>query len=467
MSHSVARPTFVRFGVLAFLCVLSLITYLDRVCIMQVAPDIRRDLLISEEQMGLIFSAFLFGYMLFEVPGGWLGDRWGSRRVLLRIVLWWSLFTALTGSVGVFAVGPQTEVNFLGVVFSLGINTFIVLLLVRFLFGCGEAGAYPNVARVVGGWFPFRERGLALGGVWFSARMGGAIAPFVVVGLSSLVGWQRAFWVLGLVGVIWCCAFFLWFRDRPEDMPACNDAERAVIRAGPHSFAASDAAHGHGDVPWRKLLTSGNMWALCLAGACVSFGWYFYPTWQPKFLEDVHHISYKNSKFLTGLPFLCGAVGCLLGGRISDWAIQRTGNRRWGRSLVGLVGFSGAGVCVLATPFVREPWQAVALLCLAFFINDLAIPVIWAVSADIGGKHAGVVSGFMNTMGALGGMISPAMTPVLKNSLPEDWTSAMRWQVVFAVLAAAWFIAALAWLRIDASSPLFPSESRANPHDEA
>jgi MFS family permease len=452
-------PTNVRFGVLGFVCCLSLITYLDRVCIMQVAPEIREDLGISEEQMGLIFSAFLLGYTLFEVPGGWLGDRWGSRRVLLRIVLWWSLFTALTGSVQRFAIGYQADVNLFGVAFALGLNSFMALLSIRFLFGCGEAGAYPNVARVVGSWFPFRERGFAQGSVWFSARMGGAIAPFVIVGLSGLVGWQRSFSVLGLIGVLWCVGFWWWFHDRPEDMAGCNAAEREIIRAGPHSWGSHEAGHGHGNVPWRQMLTSWNLWAVCLAAFCVSFGWYFYPTWQPKFLEEVHHISYKDSKFLTGLPFLCGALGCLLGGHLSDWAIRRTGNRRWGRSLIGIVGFTGAGLCVLATPFVAEAWQAVALLCLAFFINDLAIPVIWAVGTDIGGRHAGTVSGFMNMIGALGGMISPAMTPVLKNNLPEGWSAGMRWQVIFAVLASAWFIAALAWLRIDASKRLFPDDS--------
>src|SRR5262249_31770994 len=158
------------------------------------------------------------------------------------------------------------------------------------------------------------------------ARMGGAVAPIIIVGLTELVGWHRGFWVLGGIGALWCVAFALWFRDRPEDVPSCNAAELALIRSGPHSFQAHEAGHGHRDVPWRPLLPSVNMWALCLAAFGVSFGWYFYPTWQPKFLEDVHHISYRDSRWLTGLPFLSGAFGCLLGGRLSDWAIQRTGN---------------------------------------------------------------------------------------------------------------------------------------------
>ncbi len=463
-SSSPLSPTRVRITVLRFICALSLITYLDRVCIMRVQRDIQRDLSLSREQMGLVFSAFLLGYMLFEVPGGWMGDRWGSRRVLLRIVVWWSLFTALTGFIWPFHFEHAVPIGLGSLSFTVTLlfNSFLLLLLVRFLFGCGEAGAYPNLARVVGSWFPFRERAFAQGGIWFCARMGGAVAPFVIGRLSEGIGWRRAFWVLGLVGVAWCVLFAWWFRDRPEDHPKVNEAELDEIRAGPHSWQSRTAAAGHGDVPWRQALTSANLWAVCLAAFCVSFGWYFYPTWQPDFLEQVHQISFRDSEIITGLPFACGAIGCLVGGRLSD-RLVRTLGRRWGRSLIGVVGFAGAGLCVLATGFVAEAWQAVALLCLAFFVNDFAIPVIWSVSTDIGGRHAGTVAGFMNTIGAVGGMISPAMTPYMQGAMPGDWSAAARWQATFAVLAAAWFVAAAAWLRIDASRPLFREEGDDGP----
>jgi MFS family permease len=451
------NPTRVRFGVLAFACSLSLITYLDRVCISRVKESISDDLGIGNKEIGAIFSAFLLGYMIFEVPGGWLGDRWGSRRVLTRIVLWWSVFTALTGCVWQFHLDYYIPVDLLGMSFTITLlfNSFWLMLLIRFLFGCGEAGAYPNLARVVGSWFPFRERAFAQGAIWMSARMGGAIAPVVIGRLSDWIGWRQAFWIFGLIGLAWVAMFRLWYRDRPEDHPGCSPAERDLIRSGPHSMTEAEAAHGHGSIPWRTMLTSVNLWAVCLAGFSVSFGWYFYPTWQPEFLKDVHKIDYRDSELLTGLPFFFGACGCLLGGSISDWLVRRTGSRRWGRSILGLVGFTGAGICVGATPYVAEPWQAVALLCLAFFINDLAIPVIWAVGTDIGGRHAGSVSGFMNMIGAVGGMISPYLTGVLIEDLPADWPKLMRWQVVFWVMTSAWAVAALAWLRIDASKPLF------------
>ncbi len=436
-------PTRVRFAVLGFAASLSLLTYLDRVCISQVRDQIEGDLGITEKQMGWVFSAFLFGYMLFEVPGGWMGDRWGTRRVLTRIVLWWSLFTALTGCV------TQN-----GLFFITGVSGFAMLLIIRFLFGAGEAGAYPNLARVVGCWFPYRERALAQGTIWMSARLGGAIAPIAIIELSDWIGWRGAFGVLGSIGIVWVISFRLWFRNRPEDHPHCNEAERDLIRSAPHSLSSSEAGQAHAPVPWRTMLTSGNMWAVCLAAACVSFGWYFYASWQPQFLKDVHGIDFKESKWLTALPWLAGAAGCLLGGFLSDRLVRRAG-RRWGRSLLGLVGFTGAGLCVLAIPAVPEAWQAVTLLCLAFFINDVAIPVLWAVGSDIGGRHAGTVTGFMNMIGAVGGMISPTLTPILKYDLPETMSLTARWQIIFAVYATAWFIAALAWLWIDASKPLF------------
>jgi MFS family permease len=447
-----ASPTLVRYGVLGFVCSLSLLTYLDRICIMRVKNEMAGDLQFDDVQMGLVFAAFAVGYALFEVPGGWMGDVWGARRVITRIVLWWSLFTALTGLVWHFTP-LDSGVSFwlFGNEVALVLNALAVMVLVRFLFGCGEAGAYPNLARVTGSWFPYRERALAQGAIWMSARFGGAIAPLVIGRLTVLLGWRQAFWVLGAIGAVWCIVFWWWFRDTPEQHPAANDAERDLIRAGPYSWQAQQAGLAHGPVPWGRLLALPSLWAMCVASAGVSFSWYFYPTWQPKYLEDVFGISYADSELLTGLPFACGAVGALLGGKLSDLLVHRIG-RRWGRSLVGLVGFAGAGLCVLATGYVREAWQAVTLLCLAFFINDLAIPPIWAACADIGGRHAGTLSGFMNMAGGVGAVLGPALTPRLL-------ALGLSWREIFILLAAVWFVAALAWLGINAGKPLEPPHS--------
>jgi MFS family permease len=452
--------TRVRYGVLGFASSLALITYLDRVCIMRAKENIQTDLGLDDPQMGLIFSAFLLGYALFEVPGGWMGDVWGPRRVLTRIVLWWSLFTALTGCVWPFSLGGGGLV--LGsYTLPLVFDSFLLLLLVRFLFGAGEAGAFPNLTRVVGAWFPFQERAFAQGSIWMAARLGGAIAPFVLGHLAATFGWRQAFWILGLVGFAWCVAFFAWFRDYPAEKPACNDRERALIGGALGTHAVQ---RDRSWPPWRRLVFSVSVWGLCVASCGVSFGWYFYPTWQPEYLKKVHHISYADSEIVTGLPFLCGALGCLSGGSFSDWMVSRTGSRRWGRSLIGFVGFSGAGLCVLGTGFVSAAWQAVALLCLAFLINDLAIPAIWAACADVGGRYAGTVSGIMNMAGGLGAIVSPMLIPRVLQALPSTYDAALRWRIIFAGLAVAWFVAALAWLFIDASKPLFEMEPTEQEH---
>ncbi len=441
------KPSRVRLGVLGFACSLSVLTYLDRICIAQVRGQMETDLGLHSTDMGWVFSAFLLGYALFEVPGGWLGDVWGPRRIITRIVFCWSLFTALTG------LADQLLHLALGSAVT-PLLILMTLVLVRFLFGCGEAGAYPNLTRVTSNWFPYGERALVQGAIWFSARLGGAVSFFVIGVLTEWIGWRRAFCVLGVIGMVWCVVFAWWFRDRPEQKPECNEAERKLI----HSGTVPDHSE-HIFPPPAKLAGSLSIWCLGLASFCVSFGWYFYPTWQPKYLDEVHGIGTQGSQWIAGLPFACGAVGALLGGRLSDVLVRRTSSRRWGRSLVGALGFSGAGLCVLATGFVHSATQAVGLLCLAFFINDLAIPPIWAASADIGGKFAGTVAGLMNTVGAIGGMISPLLTPYILTAT-ADLPPALSWRIIFAGLAGAWFVGAVAWLFIDASKPLLGEPSR-------
>jgi sugar phosphate permease len=373
------------------------------------------------------------------------------------VVFWWSLFTMLSGCVWYFYLGSIPLFAW-----SLAIDSLLLMIVIRFLFGCGEAAAYPTMARVVGNWVPYRERALAQGMIWMSARLGGFLASLAMGQLTGFLGWRRAFWVLGIFGFIWGVYFWIWFRDRPEDKPECNEGERELIRSGPHSFSAEEAQAGHEPVPWGVMFRSATLWFVCLSAASVCFGWYFFPTWQPKFLKEVHKISFEDSEIITGLPFLCGAVGCFLGGGLSDRLVSSRLKRRWGRSIIGIVGFSLAGCCVMATGFVSEPWQAVVLLCLAFFVNDLAIPVIWAVAADIGGKHSGTVAGFMNMVGGIGAVIIPVLIPWLLRELPGSKED--QWRGVFLIMGSAWFVAALAWIGVDASKPLFPERRSETAH---
>ncbi|HZO85169.1 MAG TPA: MFS transporter, partial [Verrucomicrobiae bacterium] len=379
-----APPTRYRFAVLAVLCSLAFLTYLDRICIMRVQGDIERDLRFAEltekderslrergleadpearaklgrdratTRMSWVFSAFVAGYVLFEVPGGWLGDRWGARAVIFRIVLWWSLFTAATGGVkwitGLFATraGPEQWV--------------MVLVAIRFLFGVGEAGAYPNIARSLGRWFPFRERATAQSFIWLCSRLGGAFAPAIIGGLMVLGGnWERAFWILGVAGVAWAVLFLIWFRDRPEDKPQVNSTERELIRGG-----ATEAGSIYDDASAPKFrwacLFSPNVLALCMASFCVSFCFYFYITFLPKYLKEQFQVDYAQSQFLTGLPLLLGGFACLAGGFLSDYAIRRTGSKRWGRSVIPIAGWTAAGLCAFAVSQLNSAAAVMTLI---------------------------------------------------------------------------------------------------------
>jgi MFS family permease len=462
--------------VLFLLSTLAFLTYLDRICIMRVQGDIERDLRFDEltaadwdelrrdrqeddrnaiaakanaratERMGWVFAAFLWGYVLFEIPGGWLGDRRGPRRVIIAIVIWWSLFTALTGSVdqvvGLFVESPEPAL-------LLG-----ALVLVRFLFGLGEAPAYPNIARALARWFPFRDRGAAQGVIWMSSRLGGALAPAAIGALVRLPGewggWRHAFWILGGVGIAWAVLFSAVFRDRPEEDARSNEAERTLIRStAAHSGSIYDDRRIE-RVPWRRLLFSSNLLAIYLTAASVSFSWYFCVTFLPKYLKDEFHVDYSSSEWMSGLPLLCGGLACLAGGRISDALIRRTGSKRWGRSLPGVVGFAGAGLCALLVSLAPNAWTAIALLCAANVFQDIAIPCIWSLPADVGGRYSGTLGGAMNSAGGIGGALSPLVAAQV--------ATAFGWSWLFLVFAGSYLLGAILWLRIDASEVLVAPE---------
>jgi MFS transporter, ACS family, glucarate transporter len=477
MNAAALSPTRYRIWVLAVLCSLAFLTYLDRICIMRAQGDIARDLRFEEltqadeqwlrergleadpqaraklgkdratRRMSLVFSAFVLGYLLFEVPAGWLGDRWGARSVIVRIVLWWSVFTALTGGVkwitGLLSTTPGPA------------QWALVLVVVRFLFGAGEAGAYPNIARALGRWFPFGERAVAQSFIWFSSRLGGALAPVIIGGLMVLGGgWEQAFWVLGLCGVIWAAFFVVWFRDRPEDKPQVNEAERELIRGSATGAGSIYDDASPEPMHWPSLV-SPNVLALCVVSFSVSFCFYFYITFLPKYLKDQFEVDYQQSQMVSGLPLLLGGFACLLGGFLSDYAIRRSGNKRWGRSLVPIMAWGLAGLCAFAVPQLNSAKAVIALLVIGFVFQDLGVPSMWSLPADIGGRFAGTLGGWMNSAGALGGMLSPLVAA--RMSIAHGWNS------TFYVFGVVYLLGALAWLRVDAGSPLPQSTGAIEP----
>lgn len=460
----VQTPTRVRYGVLGFACALSMITYLDRVCFAYaLTPLIDALGLQGVGDLKWALTGFTIAYAAFEIPSGWLGDVYGPRRTLIRIVLWWSFFTALTGLIGLSLGG-----------WFLGLG---VLVVIRFLFGMGEAGAYPNLTRALHNWFPYTERGLGQGMVWMAGRLMGGLTPFVWMILVERleISWRTAFWVFGGIGTLWCIAFGLWFRNRPDEKPEVNAAEVALIQAG-----RTDVEAGHAHVPWMKLLTNANLWCICLMYFCASYGWYFNITYLPNFLEEQHGIE-KHSwigAMYKGGPLWLGASACLIGGVLTDYFIRRTGNRKWGRRLFGVVGHSLCAICYLACLFTRESAFLFFLaISLAAFWNDMTMGSAWAACQDIGKRYAAIVAGCMNTVGNLGGAAANWITgTILQGSLasyadshgktvatltPADKAIAhwSGYEINFIIFTAVYLVAVLLWLRFDSTKPVVPDDA--------
>ncbi len=405
----------VRYSVLAFVCSLSVVSYLDRVCISKSAPYIVSELGLTPIQMGAVFTAFGLAYALFEVPSGWLGDMIGPRKVITRIVVWWSIFTTLTGLV----------------------HRLWVLITVRFLFGAGEAGTYPNTTKAISRWIPTDERGFAQGMVWMSARLGGAFTPLLVAVLIPHMGWRRTFWIFGVVGIVWAMLFWSWFRNTPQEKPNVNEEELRVIRAGQRSSPAPSPPLR---VPWLRLLRSANLWAICWMYFCVAYGWYFYITWLPTYLS-ARGLSMMESGFYGGMPLAFGAVGCVLGGLLTDYVVRRTGSVK-NRRYIGSVGFFLGALCMLGSVWVKDPRAAVVTISMASFFGDLTMGSSWAVCLDVGHELAGTVSGCMNMWGNIGGSLFPIVTGFLVQHFGS-------WNLAIVVASGVFFLGSLLWLRID------------------
>jgi len=423
---------------MGLLCSLSFLTYFDRVCIMRASSDIQKELVLSDEQFGLVLGAFWFAYALFEIPGGWMGDRYGPRVTLLRIVLAWSLFTALSGT----AVG------------------FLSLLACRFLFGVGEAGAYPNMASVQSRWLPVKSRGRAGGLLWLCARWGGAFSPLIfgvmlrslnapafretvagipgLAALSQASAWRLGFMASGLIGLVWCVVFYSWFRDNPSEKKGVNQAELDLINAD-----RKPGVRGHGHEPkiWKALFTCPSLWAMAGLYICGSFGWSFFVSWMPRFLKDVHGVTYEKSELMSVMPLFCGGLACLTGGWLCDIVVRRTGWKRMGRGLFPIVGCSIAAAAMYGIHFAQTPMQASILMCIAAAAFDFGQAANWATIVDIGGKYAGSATGFINMVGNMGNSIQPYVGAFIFNRL--------GWNFLFVVYALAFLTAAAMWIFIN------------------
>jgi ACS family glucarate transporter-like MFS transporter len=403
---------------------LAIITYIDRVCISQAAPHIREALGLNDAEMGKIFAAFGLAYALFEIPTGWWGDSLGPRKVLMRIVLWWSVFTALTGQV----------------------RSFAMLWVTRFMFGAGEAGCFPNLTKTFTLWLPKAERTRAQSIMWMSARWGGAFTPLLVVWIFTLVTWRNAFAVFGVLGVIWAVIFYAWFRDRPREHPGFNEAELELLKDNEGNIA------GHAPMPWRRLVASPTVWGLWGQYFCISYGWYFYITWLPTYLQEARGLTLEKGGvmgvLMTGAPLFLGGIGCLLAGVLLGWLLRHSFSVTFSRRLLGCVGCTAASGLLLWSAYIHNPWLAMLSMGLAGFANDLTLPGAWATCMDVGGRFAGTLSGSMNMMGNFGGMAGPLVVGYILHFTNRNW------EITFWLSSAIYFLGGLCWLFIDPVTPL-------------
>jgi MFS family permease len=414
------KATHARWWVVVFAITLAILSYIDRVSISQAAPNIRRDLHLSGEQMGWIFGAFGLAYAFFEIPGGWLGDVIGPRKVLLRIVLWWSAFTALTG--WMFSFWPMA--------------------VVRFCFGAGEAGCFPNLTKTFTVWLSQTERVRAQGIMWTFARWGGAFTPPLVILVFQWMSWRWAFVLFGLLGVVWAFFFYRWYRDNPSEHAGVNAAELALLGG------AERNAVSHGDMPWRKLFHTRSVFLLWVQYFCLSYPWYFYVTWLPTWLQEHHHLSPGRSAGFAVLPLLFGGFGALTSGFLLGPASRWMGGIGRSRRLLAMAAFTGASVLMALSAGTADALPAMLLMGLASFCNDLTMPPSWGACMDIGGKNAGAVAGSMNMMGNMAAFVAPVAGAYILKATHQNWS------VYLYSMAAVYFIGALCWLGIDPATPL-------------
>ena len=362
-----------RYRVLVLLTSLTTLTYLDRITISIVGVRLKTGLHLSNEQFGWVLASFALAYALFEIPSGILGDRIGPRTVFIRIVLFWSLFTGLTGL----------------------ISGLTGLLIVRFLFGMGESGTYPNCMIVMSRWFPQSEMGRSLTWVGIGSQIGAAIAPIIIVPIATAYGWRMPFFVNAAIGVVWVLICFLWFRNFPEEMHRISDKEKEYIKT---NRRFNEQQHL---IPWKFILKHRTLWALMTMYFCCQWANYFFVAWMPVYLQEGRHFSENGMKTITSTLFIVGIIGFLLGGFAGDWVIKKMRLRN-ARRIVGMTGLGMCGFLILIAAIVPANNIAAGCLIAANGFFSFGVMVSYAVCIDIGRNNAGTVTGAMNFCGQMG-----------------------------------------------------------------
>jgi sugar phosphate permease len=415
-----ARPSRGRWYVLLMISAMYLITYLDRVNISTAAPLISKEYGFDKVTMGFIFSAFVWAYAMFQVPGGWLSDKLGARGVLASIVTYWSVMTAATA-------GAFNAVSF---------------IVVRFLFGVGEAGAFPGATRAMQLWYPQPERGFVQGITHSASRLGAAIAPPIVVWImtpeGANLGWRGVFLICGAVGILWSLWWAISYRNLPEEHGMVNRAELERIRGLDAAGAIKPPPmEKQANVPWGTLLASPNMWAIMAAYFTYVYCLWIFLSWLPSYLVDFRHFTLLKVGLFASLPLWAGVIGDTVGGLATDYLLKRTGSAKIGRRVVAITGLLGCAVFIVPAALTEDAYVAVWCLTASMFFLECTIGPSWAVPMDTGGKYSGTVSGMMNMAGNIGGALSPIVFGAL--------VQIGNWQAPFIVAAVLLVLGSAVW----------------------
>ena len=403
------HPTRVRHVVLALTVAAYMITYMDRVVISSAVPAIQKEFGFSMATMGLILGSFRWAYSFFQIPGGWLGDKFGPRRALAGIVAWWSLFCSLTA----------------------GMWSATSMIVCRFLFGMGEAGAFPIATRSLSRWMLPSERGFAQGITHAGSRLGAAMTPALVAWIVARYGWRVAFVAFGSLGVVWAITWFVYYRDLPSEHKGVNPAELALIT---NSVRARKTGDG---VPWRLILTNRQMWLLSSAYFCYGYSLAVYLDWFPKYLNSARGFSLGKMGIYASLPLFAGTLGDIAGGWISDLLAKTGLGLAKARQVVAIIGFLIGSVAILGACFSADATTSVIFSCVAMFGLELTVGVSWAIPLDIGGDYSGSVSAVMNTLGNMGGAVSTTLSGFLVQYY--GWNSTFIAMSVLSLIAAGLF----------------------------
>lgn len=412
------KATKTRYWVLFVVCLVYLITYLDRVSISIAAPLMMQEFSINKLQWGLVLSVFSWTYASCQIPIGMLSDKIGARKVLTAIVAFWSVMTAATAMAW----------------------NFISLVMIRLLFGAGEGGAFPTATRAFSHWIPSTERGFAQGFTHGASRFGGAVTPVIAAAIIGQWGWRSVFFIFSALGLIWAAWWYFWYRDKPSEYKArwggINQAEIELIEGGKAEKKAVPK------LPLKTLFKSKNMWFLSLSFPTYCYTVWIFMTWLPAYLVEARGFSLIKMGIFASIPLLAGTIGDTLGGWLSDKLWRKTGNGRFSRRVVAMTGMLVAAAFMIPGALTESPYMAVFLLACSLFGLEMAVGVYWAVCLDVGHEYAGTVSGMMNTIGNIGS----ALSPLVFGSILQFTGS---WVYPFIVAATILIIGALLWLKVN------------------